>query len=110
MALENISDLEDPKYIDAVTIMQLMQEMELSIEEIDTLTGTVSGRPKSATFRTADVVGLDTMIKVADNLYKDCPEDERRDVHEYRVPLRHPGPPAAGAVVPELWRPHPPCG
>ncbi len=62
-----------------MTIIGLQVEMGLSIEEIDALTGTISGRPKSATFRTADVVGLDTFIKVADNLYKDCPNDESRD-------------------------------
>jgi 3-hydroxyacyl-CoA dehydrogenase len=67
-----------------MTIMSLMQEMGMSVEEVDSLTGTISGRPKSATFRTADVVGLDTMVKVAENLYKDCPEDERRDV--FQVP------------------------
>ena len=62
-----------------MTIIGLMKEMSLNIDEIDSLTGTISGRPRSATFRTADVVGLDTFIKVADNLYKDCPNDEARD-------------------------------
>ncbi len=63
-----------------MTIIGLLQEMDMNIEEVDALTGTISGRPKSATFRTADVVGLDTFIKVADNLHKDCPNDESRDV------------------------------
>ena len=55
-----------------------------TIEEIDTLTGTLVGRPKSATFRTADLVGLDTLVYVAKNLYPAIPEDESRDI--FRVP------------------------
>lgn len=51
-----------------------------SIEEIDTLTGTLVGRPKSATFRTADLVGLDTLKYVADHLYKAIPDDEQQDM------------------------------
>lgn len=50
-----------------------------SIEEIDTLTGTLVGRPKSATFRTADLVGLDTLQAVAKHLHQAVPEDEQRD-------------------------------
>lgn len=49
-----------------------------SIEEIDTLTGTLVGRPKSATFRTADLVGLDTLLHVAENIYPAIPNDEQR--------------------------------
>lgn len=49
-----------------------------SIEEIDTLTGTLVGRPKSATFRTADLVGLDTLLHVAENIYPSIPHDEQR--------------------------------
>jgi 3-hydroxyacyl-CoA dehydrogenase len=55
-----------------------------TIEEIDTLTGTLIGRPKSATFRTADLVGLDTLLYVAENLYPAIPDDESRDI--FRVP------------------------
>lgn len=55
-----------------------------TIEEIDTLTGTLVGRPKSGTFRTADLVGLDTLVYVAKNLYPAIPEDESREV--FRVP------------------------
>ncbi|MFB2772455.1 3-hydroxyacyl-CoA dehydrogenase/enoyl-CoA hydratase family protein [Pelatocladus sp. BLCC-F211] len=51
-----------------------------TIEEIDTLTGTIVGRPKSATFRTADLVGLDTLMYVAQNLYPAIPHDESREV------------------------------
>ena len=55
-----------------------------TIEEVDTLTGTLTGRPKSATFRTADVVGLDVMKDVADNLYDAVSEDAERDA--FRMP------------------------
>ena len=51
-----------------------------SIEEIDTLTGTLVGRPKSATFRTADLVGLDTLLHVAENIYPALPHDEQREM------------------------------
>jgi 3-hydroxyacyl-CoA dehydrogenase len=56
----------------------------LTVEEVDKLTGTVIGRPKSATFRTADVVGLDTMINVSNTSYKNLPEDEERE--EFKIP------------------------
>jgi 3-hydroxyacyl-CoA dehydrogenase len=59
-------------------------EGSYTIEEIDTLTGPLVGRPKSATFRTADLVGLDTLLYVAENLYPAIPEDERREV--FQVP------------------------
>lgn len=52
---------------------------DYTIEEIDALTGTLVGRPKSATFRTADLVGLDTLLYVADNLYPAIAHDERRE-------------------------------
>ena len=53
---------------------------EFSVEEVDKLTGTAIGRPKSATFRTADVVGLDTLCHVATGIYDNCPEDESRNI------------------------------
>ena len=59
-------------------------EGKYTIEEIDTLTGTLVGRPKSATFRTADLVGLDTLVYVAKNLYPAIPHDESRE--NFRVP------------------------
>jgi 3-hydroxyacyl-CoA dehydrogenase len=65
-------------------IFKLQQEMRLSISEIDSLTGTLIGKPKSATFRTADVVGLDTLIKVAKGVYEYCPNDWSRDT--FQVP------------------------
>src|SRR5215217_356164 len=51
-----------------------------SIEEVDALTGPLVGRPKTATFRLFDQVGLDVMVGVAGNLYELAPEDESRDV------------------------------
>ena len=63
-------------------IFQLMNDFDLSIGEIDAITGPLTGKPKSATFRTADVVGLDTLIKVAKGVYDNCPEDERRSTFE----------------------------
>jgi 3-hydroxyacyl-CoA dehydrogenase len=55
-----------------------------TVEEIDLVFGAPLGRPKSAVFRTADVVGLDTIVEVASNCYKNLPRDERRD--EFKVP------------------------
>ena len=63
-----------------MAVFKLMNEMKLKIKEIDTLTGPLTGKPKSATFRTADVVGIDTLVKVAENIYKDCPDDEAREL------------------------------
>ena len=52
----------------------------LTVEEVDKLTGTIVGRPKSATFRTADVVGLDTMVNVSKTTYEKVVDDEERDM------------------------------
>lgn len=60
-------------------VVDTMQKLDLNVDEIDKLTGPVIGRPKSATFRTSDVVGLDTLIKVANGLYNGLPNDEARD-------------------------------
>lgn len=54
--------------------------MGLTIEEVDKLTGPVIGRPKSATFRTVDVVGLDTLVHVANGIYDNCPNDEAHEL------------------------------
>src|SRR4029079_1081008 len=62
-----------------MAIFQLVEKMGLTIDEVDVLTGPVIGRPKSATFRTADVVGIDTLVKVAKGVYENCPTDEARD-------------------------------
>ncbi|HXA02013.1 MAG TPA: 3-hydroxyacyl-CoA dehydrogenase/enoyl-CoA hydratase family protein [Cytophagaceae bacterium] len=66
-------------------VLNVMNELDLNIDEVDKLTGPVIGRPKSATFRTADVVGLDTLIKVANNLYAGLPEDEARDAFKLQA-------------------------
>lgn len=59
-----------------MALLHLVEKMGLTVEEVDKLTGPVLGRPKSATFRTGDVVGLDTLVKVADGLKANCPKDE----------------------------------
>lgn len=64
--------------------VRVMQEMGLSIEEIDALTGPAIGRPKTATFQLADLVGLDTFLHVADNIYPAIPNDEAREI--FRIP------------------------
>ncbi len=56
-----------------------MTEMELSVETTDLLSGPIIGRPKSALFRTADLVGLDTLVHVAGNVYEGAPDDEQRE-------------------------------
>lgn len=62
-----------------MAIFGLVEKMGLTIDEIDALTGPIIGRPKSATFRTADVVGIDTLVKVAKGVYENCPTDEARN-------------------------------
>lgn len=57
-----------------------MQRAELSVEEVDKIFGPAMGRPKSAVFRTADIVGLDTFVHVARNCYDTLIHDEARDV------------------------------
>lgn len=63
-----------------MAIMHLKEKLQLTIDEIDALTGPVIGRPKSATFRTADVVGIDTLVKVAKGVSNNCPTDEARSL------------------------------
>ena len=67
-----------------MAIMNSMDKLQLSVDEIDALTGPVIGRPKSATFRTADVVGIDTLVKVAKGVQDNCPNDEAR--HLFDIP------------------------
>ena len=62
------------------SLFHLVKQMGLTIEEVDKLTGPVIGRPKSATFRTVDVVGLDTLVHVANGIYENCPDDEEHEV------------------------------
>src|SRR5207249_6516782 len=59
----------------ALRTIQLMQEFGYSIEEVDRLTGTLIGRPKTATFRTMDMVGIDIVAHVAKNVYDNAPTD-----------------------------------
>ena len=59
-------------------LFHTVEEMGLTIGEVDKLTGPNLGRPKSATFRTCDVVGLDTLVKVANGVEANCPNDEAR--------------------------------
>ena len=67
-----------------MAIMNSMDKLQLSVDEIDALTGPVIGRPKSATFRTADVVGIDTLVKVAKGVQENCKNDEAR--HLFNIP------------------------
>jgi len=61
-------------------LFHTVKEMDLTVGEVDKLTGPIMGRPKSATFRTCDVVGLDTLVHVANGVKDNCPNDERNDV------------------------------
>lgn len=62
-----------------MSIFGLVDSLGLSIDEVDALTGPLIGRPKSATFRTADVVGIDTLVKVARGIHDNGQNDEARD-------------------------------
>jgi len=62
-----------------MSLFHAVKEMDLTVEEIDKLSGPVIGRPKSATFRTVDVVGLDTLVHVANGIAENCKDDERRE-------------------------------
>jgi 3-hydroxyacyl-CoA dehydrogenase len=65
-----------------MSVLHIMEKMELGIDEIEALTGPIMGRPKSATFRTADVVGIDTLVKVANGVKENCPDDEAKDTFQ----------------------------
>jgi len=62
-----------------MSLFHTVKEMGLSVEAVDSLTGPVLGRPKSATFRTCDVVGLDTLVHVAKGVEENCPNDEAKE-------------------------------
>src|SRR5690554_977992 len=62
------------------SLFHQVKEMGLTVTEVDKLTGPVIGRPKSATFRTVDVVGLDTLVHVANGIYDNCRDDEAHDL------------------------------
>lgn len=74
-------------------VIRTMLNLGLTIEAVDRLTGPVIGRPKSAIFRTADLVGLDTLVHVAENVYHGAPDDEKREVFE--------SPPLLGRMIEE---------
>ena len=63
-----------------LTVIRTMMDLGLTLEAVDQLTGPVVGHPKSASFRTADLVGLDTLLHVAANVYDGCPDDEKREM------------------------------
>lgn len=64
------------------SLFHAVKDMGLTVEEVDKLTGPVIGRPKSATFRTVDVVGLDTLVHVANGIAENCPKDERHELFQ----------------------------
>lgn len=63
-----------------MSLFHAVKDLGLTVEEVDKLTGPIFGRPKSATFRTCDVVGLDTLVLVANGLHANCPNDEEHDL------------------------------
>ncbi len=67
-----------------MSLFHKVKELGMTVGEVDKLTGPILGRPKSATFRTCDVVGLDTLIKVAKGVQQNCPEDEANS--EFTIP------------------------
>lgn len=76
-------------------LFHLVNELGLTVEDVDKLTGPVLGRPKSATFRTCDVVGLDTLVHVAHGVHAHCPSDEARATFEI--------PPYVTTMVENKW-------
>ncbi len=75
--------------------LKLTREMHLSVEQVDAITGPVMGRAKSATYRTADLVGLDVLATVARTSYEQCPNDESRQLLE--------PPPFLGEILERGW-------
>ena len=67
-----------------MAILESMEKIGLSVDDVESLTGPIIGRPKSATFRTADVVGIDTLVHVAKGLFAHCTDDEARE--QFRIP------------------------
>jgi 3-hydroxyacyl-CoA dehydrogenase len=62
--------------------LRLMTALGMTIEEVDACTGPAIGQPKSATFRTADIVGLDVLLHVVKNIYETVPNDESREIYK----------------------------
>ncbi len=67
-----------------IALFHIVEEMGLTVDEADKLTGPIIGRPKSATFRTCDVVGLNTLVYVANGLKVAAPNDEKIDT--FKIP------------------------
>jgi 3-hydroxyacyl-CoA dehydrogenase len=67
-----------------LNVLRQMQALDMTIEEVDACTGPAIGQPKSATFRTTDIVGLDVLVHVVRNIYDNIPNDESREM--WRVP------------------------
>jgi len=67
-----------------LNVLRAMNELGMTIEQVDACTGPAVGWPKSATFRLADIVGLDVFVNVIRNIYENAPNDESREI--YRVP------------------------
>lgn len=68
-----------------LNVLRAMQALDMTVEEVDACTGPAIGQPKSATFRTADIVGLDVLAHVVRNIYENVPDDESREM--YRLPV-----------------------
>ncbi|MEC7262785.1 MAG: 3-hydroxyacyl-CoA dehydrogenase/enoyl-CoA hydratase family protein [Bacteroidota bacterium] len=64
------------------SLFHAVKDLGMTVEEVDKLTGPVIGRPKSATFRTVDVVGLDTLVHVANGISENCQDDERHELFQ----------------------------
>jgi 3-hydroxyacyl-CoA dehydrogenase len=67
-----------------LNVLRLMGTLGMTVEEVDACTGPAVGWPKSATFRTADIVGIDVLVHVVKNIYETAPNDESREW--YKVP------------------------
>ncbi|MGC1484716.1 MAG: 3-hydroxyacyl-CoA dehydrogenase NAD-binding domain-containing protein [Candidatus Acidiferrum sp.] len=70
-----------------LSAMRLMDSLGMTIEEVDACTGPAVGWPKSATFRTADLVGLDVLAHVVKNIYETAPNDESREMYKVPAPV-----------------------
>jgi len=67
-----------------MNLFHVVNELGLTVEEVDKLTGPIIGRPKSATFRTVDVVGLDTLVHTSNGVYDNASKDEMHDT--FKIP------------------------
>jgi 3-hydroxyacyl-CoA dehydrogenase len=65
-----------------LNVLRLMTALGMTVEEVDACTGPAIGQPKSATFRTADIVGLDVLLHVVKNIYETVPNDESREIYK----------------------------